>query len=352
MSADVFISYSARDRDYANIIALALKNEGLTIWWDASLLPGQAWEEQIFKALKEARLIMPIVSRASAGQKESFAIRQLRFAIENTLMIAPVTIGDFALDELPLGHVLGRRQSFRFDESQPDQSAREIAAKVARLVRSFQAKPPLIPDVALQRFAPDADDTSRPVSDQRSDDDALRQLAVDAAETAREVSNPPPAKADETPASIFVVHGHDLEMLDAVAAELSNLNVEPVILNRVRTSDDHLFAKFRAVADKARHAIVLIAGDDVGASFTDFFHPAGGTPTCSFAPGRTCCSSSDSSTANSARKTCSYSKNRRRRRRKCCPVSSSHPTFRERFMRISPATGRPLCVSVSMTPAL
>jgi predicted nucleotide-binding protein len=260
MSADVFISYAARDRSHANTIALALQHEGLTIWWDASLLPGQAWEEQIFKALKEAQLILAIVSEASARQ-EGFAIREWNFALENNLRIAPVIIGDggAALDGTSLGQQLGRRLGYRFNEARPEQSAREIARMVALNLQSVRANLP------------------------RADEAALHKLASAAAETARQISNPPPAaKSDEPPVSIFVVHGHDLEMLDAVATELANLNVEPIILNRVRTSDDHLFAKFRAVADKARHAIVLIGGDDVGASFTDFFHPAGGTPSLQF----------------------------------------------------------------------
>ena len=37
----------------------------------------------------------------------------------------------------------------------------------------------------------------------------------------------------------------------------------------------HLFAKFKAIAGQANHAIVLISGDDVGAAFRDFGHPAG-----------------------------------------------------------------------------
>ena len=270
MSTDVFISYAARDRDQANIIALALQDEGLTVWWDASLLPGQAWEEQIFKALKGAQLILAIVSPISA-RSEGLAIREWRFAIENGLKIAPVMIGGASFDETPpLVQDLRQRQGFRFDVDRPDQSAGELARQVAQDLRSLRGDPPPAADEALR--------ANRPAADA-----ALRRLATDAAETARKVSTPPPAaKSDEAPASVFVVHGHDLDMLDAVATELSNLNVEPIILNRVRTSDDHLFAKFRAVADKARHAIVLIGGDDVGTSFTDFFHPAGGTPSLQF----------------------------------------------------------------------
>jgi hypothetical protein len=59
-----------------------------------------------------------------------------------------------------------------------------------------------------------------------------------------------------------VVHGHVEGMLDAVTTELKRLDIVPVVPNRVRTSNDHLFANFKAVASDAKHAIVLISGDD------------------------------------------------------------------------------------------
>jgi predicted nucleotide-binding protein len=89
-------------------------------------------------------------------------------------------------------------------------------------------------------------------------------------------------RAAEPPRSIFVVHGHDEEMLEAVTAELERLHIQPVVLKRVRTSDEHLFAKFKAIAGRADHAIVLISGDDVAASFRDFVHPAGGVARLEF----------------------------------------------------------------------
>ena len=71
-------------------------------------------------------------------------------------------------------------------------------------------------------------------------------------------------------------------MLDAVTTELERMGIAPVVLKRVRTSDDHLFAKFKAIAGDAQHAIILISGDDVGASFRDFGHPAGGVARLEF----------------------------------------------------------------------
>ena len=65
MSADIFISYAATDRRFAETIVLALKANGLRIWWDADLLPGQAWDAQIQKALQSAKVVLGVLSPAA-----------------------------------------------------------------------------------------------------------------------------------------------------------------------------------------------------------------------------------------------------------------------------------------------
>ena len=71
-------------------------------------------------------------------------------------------------------------------------------------------------------------------------------------------------------------------MLNEVTTELELLGIKPVVLQRIRTSDDHLFSKFNAIARDAKHAVVLVSGDDVGASLGDFSHRAGGAARLEF----------------------------------------------------------------------
>ena len=201
MSADVFISYVSFDRDRANIIALALQKEGMAVWWDASLLPGQAWDEQILKALKEARIILAIISYGSV--KSDFARREWQFAIENGLKIVPVVIGGWgAFESLPVDHGLRQIQAFEFDNTRPDQSATKLARELVRY-------PGLKPN---RRQGPEGESIRR-----RRRASSARNRCCENRATSR--SNPPPAKSDQPPASIFVVHGHDLNMLDAVATD-------------------------------------------------------------------------------------------------------------------------------------
>lgn len=56
MGADVFISYARTDRSFAATIAEALRASGIEFWWDAELLPGQAFDQQILSVLQDVKV--------------------------------------------------------------------------------------------------------------------------------------------------------------------------------------------------------------------------------------------------------------------------------------------------------
>lgn len=247
--ADIFISYARTDRRFAETIVLALEANGLRTWWDADLLPGQAWDAQIRETLQSVKVVLGVLSPTAL--RSDWVMRELSYAQSNGITIVPVLVGGAQPQDLPSPFNL--IQALILDDTRLDQSAQEIADRVRALLVTIGSK------------------------SSAGTDEARRRLASAAADIARQVSNPPPeSRPTEPPQSIFVVHGHDEEMLAAMTTELERLGIKPVVLKRVRTSDDHLFAKFKAIASKAKHAIVLISGDDVGASFRDFGHPAGG----------------------------------------------------------------------------
>ncbi len=76
--------------------------------------------------------------------------------------------------------------------------------------------------------------------------------------------------------SVFLVHGHDEEMMADVAGFLRSNKVEPVILKKTNTKERTLFEKFEAIGGQAKFAIVLMTSDDVAASRREFEHPKGG----------------------------------------------------------------------------
>ena len=62
---------------------------------------------------------------------------------------------------------------------------------------------------------------------------------------------------------IFVVHGHDNEMKQAVARTLEKLDLEPIILHEQADQGKTIIEKFLANADKSSFAVVLLSPDDM-----------------------------------------------------------------------------------------
>ena len=66
---DIFLSYARHDRATARVIADGLSNEGLSVWWDASLHSGETFDEVIERNLKEAKAVVVLWSPASVASR-------------------------------------------------------------------------------------------------------------------------------------------------------------------------------------------------------------------------------------------------------------------------------------------
>jgi TolB-like protein len=66
---DVFLSYSRDDQATARRFAEAFQREGLSVWWDQTLKPGEAFDEVTEKALNEAKAVVVLWSKASVGSR-------------------------------------------------------------------------------------------------------------------------------------------------------------------------------------------------------------------------------------------------------------------------------------------
>jgi hypothetical protein len=58
--ADIFISYKREDRDRVQPFALALENEGYSVWWDPELPIGRSYSSSIRVQLNEARAVIAV----------------------------------------------------------------------------------------------------------------------------------------------------------------------------------------------------------------------------------------------------------------------------------------------------
>jgi TolB-like protein len=66
---DIFLSYSRDDQATARLFAEGLEREGFTVWWDATLRSGEAYDQVTEKALKEAKAVVVLWSKKSVDSR-------------------------------------------------------------------------------------------------------------------------------------------------------------------------------------------------------------------------------------------------------------------------------------------
>lgn len=63
--ANVFISYSRDDKDYAEALANMLHKRGATVWWDTELMPAERFRDRILEEIENADVIVVLWSKSS-----------------------------------------------------------------------------------------------------------------------------------------------------------------------------------------------------------------------------------------------------------------------------------------------
>jgi hypothetical protein len=95
----IFISYSRSERATAARLAERLSEAGHSVWWDVELVGGQQFEVEIQAALRAAKAVIVLWSKASVAsdwvRAEAEVARVARTAV-------PVLIDDVSVDELPM----------------------------------------------------------------------------------------------------------------------------------------------------------------------------------------------------------------------------------------------------------
>ncbi len=66
---DIFLSYSRDDQATARVFAEGFEREGFSIWWDATLNPGEAFDQITEKALREAKAVVVLWSKKSVDSR-------------------------------------------------------------------------------------------------------------------------------------------------------------------------------------------------------------------------------------------------------------------------------------------
>ena len=92
--ADVFISYKRADTEWAERISGALRDAGVSCWWDTSLVAGEHFNQAIDRELRNCRCVVVIWSQA-AGESRWVQAEALQ-GFERGILVA-AQIEDVAL---------------------------------------------------------------------------------------------------------------------------------------------------------------------------------------------------------------------------------------------------------------
>jgi predicted nucleotide-binding protein len=101
----------------------------------------------------------------------------------------------------------------------------------------------------------------------------LRDL-IEISPTFQEVSNSEIKNAGAPPIvidmqKVFIVHGHDNALKEAVARALERLNLNPIILHEQVNQGQTIIEKFESNSAEAGFAIILLTADDLGKAKDD-----------------------------------------------------------------------------------
>ncbi|MFL6281744.1 MAG: tetratricopeptide repeat protein [Pyrinomonadaceae bacterium] len=180
----LFISYAREDEAYKNQLVMHLK--GLTrrgviaSWHDGQLVAGQQWNEEIVRNLREARVVLLLISPSFINSdyitKVELAQAGERYE-KGEVSVIPVLVRNVhAWDSEPLGNgTLGsfqavpRNSQFVVDWENQDAAFAEIVAEVEKALEELKPLPEpvraraLIPDSPSFGFVPRADRDGRDI---------------------------------------------------------------------------------------------------------------------------------------------------------------------------------------------
>jgi hypothetical protein len=98
--ADVFLSYSSRDRAAAQKVQEALSVRGIDVFWDQATPPGQDWDTWIRSKLANCKVAIVLWSRESV---KSDNVRHEALVARKAKKLLPAMIDSIEAEDLPMG---------------------------------------------------------------------------------------------------------------------------------------------------------------------------------------------------------------------------------------------------------
>ena len=130
----IFISYASQDREPANSIYLALRDQGQRAFFDRTDLPaGDEYHNRIRKAIQKSHLFIFLLS-PNALDADSYTLEELSIAEKAGVKLLPVVLREPAMDQIPasIKNVTFHRPAGNL--------AASVAAEVHRIAADFMRK--------------------------------------------------------------------------------------------------------------------------------------------------------------------------------------------------------------------
>jgi predicted nucleotide-binding protein len=242
----IFVSYARRDSEPVRQVVAELQKRGIKVWIDtANLMAGESWVASIQIALEQANVLLVFISPESTRSK--WIIHEFEAAIKRGIAVLPILLRPTPIEQLPprLREIQWLDMSRFAAETAPVQVAEEIVRILGRKDLS---------------------------SNKRSPKQATTNLAEALAAQTRDRSVAE-GDAKNPPDSIFLVHGHDEPFLREIEQFVRCLGITPIVMKDVGGATTSLIEKFFEIGGAARYAIVLLSGDDMGASRDQYEEP-------------------------------------------------------------------------------
>jgi len=241
-----FVSYVRSDFEIVRQTIEALQVLGHRFWVDyQDLQPGMNWEVAIENALEKSTGLLIFVSKRSL--ESEWVLRELYAALNHNIVVLPVLL-ESPISNMPI--VLQEIQWLILNRDNSSQSIRQLSDALTRWARTNST-----PGAGLH--ASDRETIAK---------ETVAEL-TGSAQPKQTNANPPD--------TVFIVHGHDSQLLNEVDNFLNLLGVGTIILGNIHTQHQSLLQKFFALGQSAQFAVVLMSPDDRGASRYQYDKPHG-----------------------------------------------------------------------------
>jgi hypothetical protein len=123
----VYVSYSSRDRQDVSRLIADLNKQHIDTWSDSNLLPGDAWDEIMHKALKDASVVLFVVPMEMGPYQE----KELMEALDAEKRVIPVLI-DRSFSIMP--RALSNRHAVLIEKENWSDNVYALTAALARIL--------------------------------------------------------------------------------------------------------------------------------------------------------------------------------------------------------------------------